>query len=109
MVSDPYLRSESVDASVEERHFAHVLCTQHYHEHAGEAKAVAAVRRTAVAEEVQIVLDRLKREPLLLVKERLCTKFIRILLEYNTNVNFSPESHFQPLCEYLQKRRLESA
>jgi hypothetical protein len=60
------LRSESVDASIEVRHFAHAFRVQHHHEHAGEAEAVAAVGRTAVVEKVQIVLDGLKREPFLL-------------------------------------------
>ncbi len=46
------LRSESVDASIEERHFTHALEIQHHHEHASEAEAVPAMRWTPIAEEV---------------------------------------------------------
>ena len=60
------LRSESVDASIEERHFTHALEIQHHHEHAGETEAVPAMRWTSVAEEVQVILNGLEREPLLL-------------------------------------------
>lgn len=55
-----------MNASMQVRRLADVRKAKHHHEHAGEAEAVSPVRRTPVAEEIQIVLNRSERKPFLL-------------------------------------------
>src|SRR5674476_466971 len=49
---------QAVGPSIQERDLAHVVLTEHLHQQARQAKAEAAVRRSDVAEEVEVVADR---------------------------------------------------
>ena len=52
-------------AAVQEGDLAHVVLAEQLHQQAREPEAEAAVRRRAVAEEVEVVLDRLDLDALL--------------------------------------------
>src|SRR5437763_16476355 len=60
------LRGQPVGAAVQERDLAHLVLDEQLHEQPREAEAEAAVGRAAVAEEVQVVLDRAGVQPLFL-------------------------------------------
>ena len=60
------LRLEPVRPAIQERDLADVVLVQHLHQQAGEPEAEAAVGRCAVAEEVEVVLDRAGLDALVL-------------------------------------------
>ncbi len=55
----PYSRSwcETVDPAVEESNLPHVAESSHAHEQTGQADTKSAMRRTAVPEETEVVLQ----------------------------------------------------
>ena len=59
------LRRQPRRTSEEEHRLADVLDAQQHHQEARQAKAKAAVRRAAVAEEIQVELDRLQPQAFL--------------------------------------------
>lgn len=78
-------RREPIRAAVQEHRFSDAWKSEHNHDHASKTETEPAVRRTAVAEEVQIVLYGITETCLLSLRCKLCITVLALRTSRDLN------------------------